>query len=88
MDRTLRLNDGTVLEGYALLTEGVLFLYVYGSTLTDLYPILSDGAKTKRIIADEYGEKTTYTGFNYLYCIREELSGMCSAGLRKVSENG
>ena len=88
MDETLKLNDGTVLNGHVLESGGDLFLYVYGSSLTDLYPLLSVPAKTKQIVADRYGEKTTYTGYNYLYCIREEVTGMCSAGLRKVTENG
>ena len=88
MNETLTLNDGTVLNGHALKSGSDLFLYVYGSSLAELYPLVSDAEKTVKIDEDRYGDLTTYTGYNYLYCIREELTGMVSAGLRKVTENG
>lgn len=88
MDETLRLSDGTVMNGHALLTGSDLLLYITGWTLADAYPLLSDGAKVNHITEDRFGEKTTYDGYRHLFFIREELSGMLTAGLRKVEENG
>lgn len=87
MNETLKLNDGTVLTGHALGSEDELFLYVYGTSLAELYPLISDTEKTAEIQEDRNGGQTTYTGYNYLYCIREERSGMVSAGLRKVIQD-
>ena len=88
MDETLRLNDGTLLNGHALLTGNDLLLYISGMTLAEAYPLLSDEGKVNHITEDRYGEKTTYDGYRHLFFIREELSGMLTAGLRKVDENG
>ena len=88
MNETLTLNDGTVLNGHALGSEDELFLYVYGTTLADLYPLISDAEKTAKIQEDRNGDQMIYTGYNYLYSIREERSGMVSAGLRMVTDNG
>ena len=88
MEEKLTLNDGTELNGHALQSGADLFLYVHGMTLAELYPILSDAEKTVKIDEDRYGDQTTYTGYNYLYCIREERTGMVSAGLRMVTDNG
>ena len=88
MDETLKLTDGTVLSGHALLSGNDLLLYITGMTLADGYPVLSDEAKVNHITEDRFGEKTTYDGYRHLFFIREELSGMLTAGLRKVAENG
>lgn len=80
---TLTLNDGTVLNGHALESDGVLWVYLDEGTLTNSFPILNDPDKTIRIHEDRYGELTDYVGYRHLFCIREEDGGMLSAGLRK-----
>lgn len=88
MKETLTLNDGTKLNGHALGSGDDLFLYVRGTTLAKLYPLVSDARKTAKIVEERNGDRTTYAGYKYLYCIREERSGMVSAGLRMVEDNG
>ena len=39
---TLTLNDGTVLNGHALESDGVLWIYLDEGTLTNSFPILND----------------------------------------------
>ena len=88
MDEKLKLVDGTVLEGRTALSADDLILYIIGMSLADGYPLLSDEAKVKKIIADSFGEITIYTGFVHLFFIREEMNGLLTAGLRKVEANG
>ena len=83
MEETLKLNDGTKLGGHALLSDGTLWIYLDSSTMADAFPLLNDPEKTKRITETRWGEKTVFTGYSHLFCIREESEGMLSAGLRK-----
>lgn len=85
MEEKLVLNDGTELAGHVLETNGVLFVYLYDKTLAEGYPLLSVPEKTRVIVATRYGQEKTYTGYNHLYCIKEEYGGMLSAGLQKVT---
>ena len=65
MNETLKLNDGTVLNGHALESGSDLFLYVYGSSLAELYPLVSDAEKTVEI---EIGPKSMRTlGRDYVW---------------------
>lgn len=81
--RNLTLNDGTMLDGKAIRDGDVLWVYLDGTKMADAYPELSAEEKTEKITANEYGEITEYTGFTYLFSMREEMSGTLSAGLRR-----
>lgn len=83
MDEKLTLNDGTELEGHLIETDARLFVYVYGLAMAEAFELLNDPEKTKKIVAERYGEKTTVRGYKHLYSISEEAGGMISGGLKK-----
>lgn len=82
---TLKLNDGTELAGHALETDGVMYLYIEHMSMAEGWPLLSDPEKTGRIEETRYGRTAVHTGWNHLFCMREELGGMLSAGLKRVN---
>lgn len=80
---TLRFNDGTEAAGHVLEANGSLFLYIDQGTIAEWYPVLSDAEKTRKILVIQFGETTKYTKWTHLFCMREEVGGMLSAGLKK-----
>ena len=84
MQEKLTLNDGTELEGHAIESNGVLYIYMYNITFADVFELLIVPEKTERIDMVRYGNETVFTGYNHLFCLREESGGMISAGLKKV----
>lgn len=88
MTETLKLNDGSILDGNALLS-GDLFLYVNGSDLQTVFSLLIDPNKTKKIIYTMVNEtKQTFTGFKRLIAVRDEGNGLITAVIRKEARNG
>lgn len=77
----LTLNDGTVLENsHALMVGERLFIYISsGATFAEVFELLNDPEKTKKITQDQYGEKTTFRGFKRLINVTDELNGMITA---------
>lgn len=87
MEQRLTLADGTVISNaYALLVDGNLFVYINGTTMDirDVFALLSNTKKTKRIRSQAYGQDITYQKYTDIYFIRRELDGSINAGLRKV----
>lgn len=84
MEEKLTLNDGTELQGHAIETEPRLFVYVWGKTLTEAFELLDDPEKTKKIVAERYGETQTVRGYKRLMSISDEGNGMISASLKKA----
>lgn len=83
MTETLKLNDGSILDGNALLS-GDLFLYVNGSDLQTVFSLLIDPNKTKKIVYTMVNEtKQTFTGYKRLIAVRDEGNGLITAVLRK-----
>ena len=83
MPETLKLNDGSILDGNALLS-GDLFLYVNGSDLQTVFSLLIDPNKTKKIVYTMINEtKQTFTGYKRLIAVRDEGNGLITAVLRK-----
>ena len=83
MDEKLTLNDGTELVGHMLETESRLFVYVWNLTLAEAFELLNDPEKTKKIVAQRYGETTTVRGYKHLVSISEETGGMIAGSLKK-----
>lgn len=83
MNEKLTLNDGTEIVGHIIETETRLFLYVYGVMLADAFGLLNDPEKTKKIVAERYGETTTVQGYRKLMSISVEQGDMISASLKK-----
>jgi len=84
MDETLTLNDGTELVGHLLETENRLFVYVWEKTLAEAFELLNDPERTKKIVAERYGETKTVKGYKHLVSISEESGGMIAGSLKKV----
>ena len=83
MEEKLILNDGTELDGHMLESGGRLFLYIYHSTLSEVFNLLIDPEKTKKITGMRLGTKTVIRGYKHLYAVTEENDEMVSAALRK-----
>ena len=83
MTETLKMNDGSILDGNALLS-GDLFLYVNGSDLQMVFNLLIDPEKTKKIVYTMINEtKQTFMGYKRLIAVRDEGNGLITAVLRK-----
>lgn len=85
--RRLILNDGTALEnaeaGYA---EQVLWCYIPGLSVVQVFPLFSDAQKTQKITF-EYGEMSdVYEGFTVISAIIQG-EDMTRIALRKDSAN-
>lgn len=76
------LNDGTELDGSAVMDDNILWIDAEGITFGDLYSALSDPEKTKKISVHEYGVVNKRKGFTHLFYLREG-AGKVSAGLEK-----
>lgn len=81
---TLTLNDGTVLEDSNAILSGDLFLYMNGYGLQEIFELLIDPEKTKKIIFTQVnGDKVTFTGYKRLIAVRDEDNGLITAVLKK-----
>ena len=80
---TLTLSDGTVFAGHCFESDGVLWVYINDSTLTEVFTHWNDPAKTNSIVFDNYGTKITFTGYNHMYFVREEDGTLVTTGLKK-----
>lgn len=86
MEEKITLNDGTEIVGTHVIPNGnVLWVYIRnGMGLGDVFPLLNDPEKTKKITAEPFGgEKVTYKGYKVLFSIRKEDDGQITAGIRK-----
>ena len=80
----LKLNDGTVLEDSSAILSGDLFLYMNGYGLQEIFELLIDPEKTKKIIFTQVnGDKVTFTGYKRLIAVRDEENGLITAVLKK-----
>lgn len=77
----LTLNDGTVLENsHALMVGDKLFLYISsGATFAEVFELLNDPEKTKKIVQNRYGAEDTFRGYKRLINVTDELNGMITA---------
>ena len=83
MTETLKLNDGSILDGNALLS-GDLFLYVNNRTLQEVFSLLIEPNKAKKIVYTMSHEtKQTFTGYKRLIAVRDEGNGLITVVLRK-----
>ena len=88
MEETIRLSDGTVMNGNVIESDGRLYVYLNGSTMTEAFPLLNDAEKTAVIVATQFGEDATYRGYNHLTAISEEDRSMVSAVLKRMVIEG
>lgn len=80
---TLTLSDGTSFSGHCFESDGILWVYINNSTLTEVFTQWNNPAKTSSIVYDNYGDKTTITGYNHMYFVREEDGTLVTTGLKK-----
>ena len=86
MDESITLANGRILTGHIVEASGRAFLYLFGITLADAFPLLIDPENTVEMTWEQYGNTGTVTGYNHLTAISEEGGGMISAVL-KVDDN-
>ena len=80
----LKLNDGTVLEDSSAILSDDLFLYMNGYGMQEIFELLIDPEKTKKIIFTQVnGDKVTFTGYKRLIAVRDEDNGLITAVLKK-----
>lgn len=84
MNEPITLNDGTVLTGHVAEASARLFVYVYGDkTLGEVFPLMNDPDKTKKITVGEGDKVTIYKNYKTLCSISKESLGMISVILQK-----
>ena len=87
MEQKITLADGTVIpDAYAMLVSGDLFIYINSTSMDirDVWSLLSNTRKTKRIRVQAFGDDVTYQKYTDIYFIRREDNGSINAGLRKA----
>lgn len=83
MDAKLTLNDGAELEGYFTETEVRLFVYIWNKTLAEVFELMIDPEKTKKMVCERYDLKETVRGYKKLMTVNDEGSNMISVALKK-----
>lgn len=83
MESKLIFNDGTeLLQSEALENDGKLFVYVRnGIGLREVFELLIDSEKTKKITQERYGTTTVINGYEKLIAVRDEGNGLITAVL-------
>lgn len=84
--RRLKFANGITWEGTECgCADGVLWLFLYGVTLMQALPVITNPEATREITF-EYGEMSdTYTGYTHLTAITEDGTG-CQAALTKEAD--
>ena len=85
MEQRLTLNDGTIFENSSAAENGNgLWLYINSDfSFADLFAIVNNPEKTKRIIAENMEGKKTFRGYKDLFYVRKGDGGSVSVGIRK-----
>ena len=83
MDETLKLNDGTELVGHAIEANERLFVYIWNKTMAEVFELLNDPEKTKKIVATRYGNETTFRGYKRLMTVNDQGNGIIDSSLKK-----
>lgn len=80
----LILNDGTQVNGHILPNgdDRIIFVYIDKMSLAEGFVLFSDPEKTKRIVANFYGEETVYEWFTELTSISSEF-GNCNITMKR-----
>ena len=82
--RRLVLNDGTTIEnGEAGYSEGSLWLWIRGRTISDVAAIFFDASKTSRITFQFGDDQQTYEGFTNCTSLSVGTDGIVSVCMVK-----
>lgn len=80
---TIKLNDGTVIEGHLHESNGILFVYMYGLTFKQGFDLLIVPENVSSIEWSRFGEKGVVTGYTTLFSSTIDDSGMISSAIRR-----
>jgi hypothetical protein len=69
MEQTLTLNDGTIVEGYALQDGQRLFVYLLNSDMETAFNLFINPELTEKIDADRCGDFAEYTGYTEMQSV-------------------
>ena len=77
---TITLNDGTVVTGHCIETNGTLYVYLDGKTVVEGILLISGNAE--RIDEENHGVHHVYIGYTEIYAASHEY-GNCNIVLKK-----
>lgn len=83
-DEKLIFADGTEVKGHGIETDSLLILYLFDTTLTDMFYLLNDPENVRTILWERYSETGKWTGFRQLMSISTEVGGMICASIKRV----
>ena len=83
----LTLANRKVLSNSSAVLSGDLFLYMNGYGMQEIFDLLIDPAKTKKITYTQInGDKVVYNGYTKLTAVRDEGNDLITAVLKKAVE--
>lgn len=83
-DEKLTFADGTEVKGHGIETDSLLILYLFDTTLTEMFYLLNDPENVRTIRWERYSETGKWTGFKQLMSISTEVGGMICASIKRV----
>jgi hypothetical protein len=84
MAENLKLNDGTVLDNSSAILSGDLFLYMNGHGMKEVFDLLIEPEKTKKIVYTRNdGSIVSYLKYKKLISVRDEGDDLITAVLRR-----
>ena len=82
-DEKLTFANGTEVKGHGIETDSLLILYLFDTTLTDMFYLLNDPENVRTIRWERYSETGEWTGFQQLMSISIEVGGMICASIKR-----
>jgi hypothetical protein len=83
-DEKLTFANGTEVKGHGIETDSLLILYLFDTTMTEMFYLLNDPENVRTIWWERYSETGKWTGFQQLMSISIEAKGMICASIKRV----
>lgn len=83
MDEKLTFANKAEVEGHGIETDSLLILYLFDTTLTDMFNLLNNPENIGTITWIRYSDSGEWTGYRHLMSISVEAKGMICASLKK-----
>ena len=80
---TIKLNNGTVIEGNLHESGGILYVYMYGLTFKQGFDLLIVPENVSSIEWSRFGETGVVTGYTTLFSSTIDDSGMISSAIKR-----
>lgn len=83
MDEKLTFANNVEVEGHGIETDSLLILYLFETTLTEMFTLLNNPKNVGKIAWVRYSDSGQWTGYKHLMSISIEANGMICASLKK-----